>query len=114
MKYNTKKAIQTTINVMIRRDMEGWPPDCNRLDISADTSQFRSQKEENILYKKVEKDKYDSLKSSTESSYFDRLEHHFVSQHIISFIMDSNRDFPFYYHGGLHRAFSMLRPITLP
>lgn len=54
MKYNTKKAIQTTINVMIRRDMEGWPPDC----IGWAYQPIRPvppQKEENILYKKVEK-----------------------------------------------------------
>lgn len=54
MKYNTKKAIQTTINVMIRRDMEGWPPDC----IGWTYQPIRPvplQKEENILYKKVKK-----------------------------------------------------------
>lgn len=69
MKYNTKKAIQTTINVMIRRDMEGWPPDCIGLDISADTSSSAAERRKYTL-QESRKNKYDSLKSWTESSYF--------------------------------------------
>lgn len=54
MKYNTKKAIQTTINVMIRRDMEGWPPVCTGWMYQPKRPE-QMQKEENVLRIKTEK-----------------------------------------------------------
>lgn len=54
MKYNTQKVIQKTLHDMIRRDMEGWPPVCTGW-MYQPKRPVPLQKEENILYKKVEK-----------------------------------------------------------
>jgi len=59
-------------------------------------------------------EKWSALRPEQKEACRSCAEYHAVNLCILSFIMDSNRDFPFYYHGGLHRAFSMLRPITLP
>lgn len=54
MKYNTPKAIQKALNAMIRRDMEGWPPDCTGWVYQPNRPE-QMQKEENVLCEKTEK-----------------------------------------------------------
>ena len=54
MKYNTSKIIQKTLNDMIRRDMEGWPPVCTGWMYQPKRPE-QMQKEENALRMKTEK-----------------------------------------------------------
>lgn len=54
MKYNTQKVVKKALNTMIKRDMEGWPPDCTGWMYQPKRPE-QLRKEEKALRKKTEK-----------------------------------------------------------